>query len=105
MRSMSLIKTSTNSVEVNGNMDPNGMETIEYSYFNRGNVEVTIEKEEGRGEGEVGVVEWVMKPVQARLLLFESSIENIHRVNPVSSGQRLSLSVWFSRSMSDTNCF
>mmetsp|Transcript_2803 Transcript_2803/g.3901 ORF Transcript_2803/g.3901 Transcript_2803/m.3901 type:complete len:194 (+) Transcript_2803:147-728(+) len=49
-------------------------------------------EEEGNGE----LVNWLMPPKEGRLLMFHSSLENIHRVNPVVQGDRLSLAVWFS---------
>ena len=41
-----------------------------------------------------------VQPKAGRFLSFTSSIENIHRVTPVLSGNRLLLSVWYSLSKS-----
>lgn len=39
-------------------------------------------------------VDKVIEPTAGRLFLFESSLHNIHKVEPVSSGNRLVLSLW-----------
>lgn len=38
-----------------------------------------------------------LEPKPGRLVIFDSSLENIHRVEPVSRGDRFLLSVWFSK--------
>ena len=41
-------------------------------------------------------VNWLLPPKEGRLVIFNASLENIHRVNPVLKGDRFSLAVWFS---------
>ena len=38
----------------------------------------------------------VIEPIENRLLVFTSSVENIHRVEKVTEGDRMLLSVWYS---------
>ena len=42
-----------------------------------------------------GDVDRVVTPKIGRLLAFGSGFENAHRVEPLRSGERLALSVWF----------
>lgn len=61
--------------------------------------EMDESNDQTKNEGEAPdkpLVNWLLPPKEGRLLMFNSSLENIHRVNPVVKGDRFSLGVWFS---------